>query len=326
MIDLTLTSTQADLVSATRAAAATLFPRSDAIEAALTGATPPLNEQSWSAAARLGWFGVGAGSDFDGLGMTLSEELLVLIELGRALVPGPVVGTTAAVRLCAVAGNTELGSRFVAGDLRCGLRVGDFAVEAGRGDFVLDITEGGANLVEVCDSEKVAAIDEATRMSRITRSETRLRVDDDRMRARLNVLLGGYLVGLAEALATMSVEYAKVRKQFGKPIGSFQAVKHRCAEMTIRSHVARAQLLVAALLVESDIPGGGSFESASGYFLALDAAKRNGDDNIQNHGGVGVTAEHAAGAYVKRAEVYSRLGEPVNDLVSMLLTAEQFTT
>ncbi len=130
-----------------------------------------------------------------------------------------------------------------------------------------------------------------------------------------------YLVGASQRMIDIAAEYARQREQFGKPIGSFQAVKHRCAEMVVRAYSARTELYVAALLLTQDGEQPGLLEGTAAYLLALQAAQRNAEDNVQNHGGIGVTAEHDAGVLVKRALTYRNLGGSEIDLVPILLTA-----
>jgi alkylation response protein AidB-like acyl-CoA dehydrogenase len=109
-------------------------------------------------------------------------------------------------------------------------------------------------------------------------------------------------LGISSAVLKMSVEYAKVRLQFGKPIGTFQAVKHRCSDMAIRTHAARAQTLFAGYHVESQM-GDAVFQSAAAKSVATKAAKLNTADNVQNHGAIGFTLEHNAGLFARRAHM-----------------------
>src|SRR4029453_4482295 len=98
------------------------------------------------------------------------------------------------------------------------------------------------------------------------------------------------------------VEYAKVRRQFGKPIGTFQAIKHRCADMAVRAEVARAMVTYAAGALaegEPDVARHGAMAKT----LAGGAAIANATDNIQNHGGMGYTWESDAHLYLKRARL-----------------------
>ena len=112
----------------------------------------------------------------------------------------------------------------------------------------------------------------------------------------------GVRVSLAERTVEMSVEYAKVRRQFGKPIGVFQAIKHRCADMAVRAEVARSVATYAAVALAESEPDAARHAGAA-KALAGGAALANATDNIQNHGGMGYTWESDAHLYLKRARV-----------------------
>jgi alkylation response protein AidB-like acyl-CoA dehydrogenase len=143
--------------------------------------------------------------------------------------------------------------------------------------------------------------------------------------ARGQVLTAALLVGILEAVRDLSVAHASTRQQFGKPIGSFQAVKHRCADMAVRAEAAGSLLWLAALSLERTeggmspgAAGGGDMErsealrlAASVKALASEYAVASAHDNVQNHGGMGFTAECSAHLYVKRALEWSvTLGSP----------------
>jgi alkylation response protein AidB-like acyl-CoA dehydrogenase len=257
-----------------------------------------------------------------GLGLTLADEVLVLIELGRVPARGPWVGTILATRIAVLAGQGDLADQFMAGTARAGVINGDYTVDAVEGEYGVRVTDEGGELVRITAATQVPGSDEAAIVSRVTGTEPVASVTDPRLLNRLRVLTAAYMIGVAETATDMSAEYAKVREQFGKPIGTFQAVKHRCAEMVIRAHSARAELFIAALLLEQDGEAAGLLESTSAYLLSMQAARRNAEDNVQNHGGIGVTAEHDAGVLVKRAQIYSNLGGgSETDLVPILLTA-----
>jgi len=120
------------------------------------------------------------------------------------------------------------------------------------------------------------------------------------LRTLATLLAAAEAVGVAERTLEDSVEYAKVRQQFGRPIGSFQAVKHRCADMAVRAEVARSLTTFAAVALaegEETAPR----HVAAAKVLASDAALANAADNIQNHGGMGFTWEADAHIYLKRA-------------------------
>ena len=112
----------------------------------------------------------------------------------------------------------------------------------------------------------------------------------------------------------MSVEYGKVRHQFGKPIGSFQAVKHRCSDMAVRAEVARSATIYATVSVR-DAAADAAFQASVAKVLCADAYIRNAADNVQNHGGMGFTWECDAHLFVKRARSFDQtLGARVRHL------------
>jgi alkylation response protein AidB-like acyl-CoA dehydrogenase len=116
------------------------------------------------------------------------------------------------------------------------------------------------------------------------------------------VLAAAEALGVAERAAEMSVDYAKVRQQFGKPIGTFQAIKHRCADMAVRAEVARSSVTYAAVALAEGADGVAR-HVAMAKVLATGAAIGNATDNIQNHGGMGYTWESDAHLYLKRARL-----------------------
>ncbi len=114
------------------------------------------------------------------------------------------------------------------------------------------------------------------------------------------------LLGIAEATLARSVDYAKAREQFGKPIGSFQAIKHYCAEMAMRCESVRALLYHASITLQGQASAG-LFDTFSLKALAIDAAQRNANTAVQIHGGMGYTQEMDIHLFVKRAQVLGTL-------------------
>jgi alkylation response protein AidB-like acyl-CoA dehydrogenase len=322
VIDLSLSDDQANLVQVIRQTATKEFPLDEGVRAALDGPAP-FDERRWQRLAEIGVFSTGIPEGQGGVGLGSPEEFLVMVELGRAAVSGPVVGTVLAARVAVAGGDGDLAGLLMSGERRAGLLVGDRAVDAAPGDLALRVEGGYAELVEIQEAGALTATDPLTALHRVERARPVLRVAEGRVRDGLRLLTGAYLLGLAETATDMSVEYAKTREQFGRPIGSFQAVKHRCSEMVIRSYPARAQLGVGAVLIDSGLPGSGRLEVAAGLLLALDAARRNVEDNVQNHGGIGFTAEHPAGVLVKRVMTYRHLAGPDAELIREILVSRK---
>ena len=120
--------------------------------------------------------------------------------------------------------------------------------------------------------------------------------------ARATLLAAAMLAGIAEAVRDAAVSYATVREQFGVPIGSFQAVKHRCADMAVRAEAAWATVSYAAVLVDEKDDSAAALALAA-KLTATDAAVRSAQESIQVHGGIGFTYEQGAHLYVRRAHV-----------------------
>jgi alkylation response protein AidB-like acyl-CoA dehydrogenase len=119
------------------------------------------------------------------------------------------------------------------------------------------------------------------------------------------LLTSAMLLGLAEATRDCIVEYAKQRHTFGRPIGSYQGVRHPCADMAVKCEVARCQLFVATVAVR-DARSDAGLQVDSAKVLANAAAVHNVDWNIQLHGGIAVMEEFSAHLYMKRAQVLTR--------------------
>ncbi len=122
----------------------------------------------------------------------------------------------------------------------------------------------------------------------------------ERVRDIAALLLAAEAVGVAQWCVDTAAEYAKVRVQFGRPIGQFQGVKHRCADMLARTELARAATWDAARAVR-DTDNGGALAIAAAAALAFEAAFLNGKDCVQTLGGIGFTWEHDAHLYLRRA-------------------------
>lgn len=260
---------------------------------------PMIGDERWSHWASMGFFSLGLPESQGGLGLSIIEEFLMVNQFGRHLTPGPVVATVLATHVAAEVGDADLISRLLGGDERAGLRCGDIAFDAEPGRLVLSVSEQGAVLERVRSVDPHPSVDPTVAVSRVETGEEVARVTGSELQTRHWILGASMLLGLAQATERQSTDYAKARKQFGKPIGSFQAVKHRCADMWSRAYVAESQLHFAALAVNSGRPDGRS-QAAAAVQLAVDAARQNTAVNIQNHGGIGFTAEHDAGLFLKR--------------------------
>lgn len=280
----------------------------------------------WPQLAELGFLGFGASEEVGGLGLGAVEEALVFREYGRSLVSVGILGATLAISLAAV-GMPEAVAAIVAGTARVGLAnprgpveggatvSGEFhLIEAEEAELIVAITGDGVGLLragDFRDVEPVLGMDSHMRLSRATLAGVAPivweRARDGLLHARANLLIAAYASGVADAALAMGVDYAKVREQFGKQIGSFQAIKHKCADMAILAEVASCQTAFASVVVQSGRDDA-RYHALAARIVAVDAALKNGATNIQVHGAIGFTAEIEAHLYLKRAHLLDFLG------------------
>ncbi|MET9909035.1 acyl-CoA dehydrogenase family protein [Streptomyces sp. NPDC006476] len=202
-----------------------------------------------------------------------------------------------------------------------------FVLDGAAADVVLTVARAADGIgVFVVDGDApgltrapLPTLDPTRRQARLEYLEvpaTRLRTHGDgwdlvaQVLDRAVVALAAEQVGVASRALDMAVEYAKVRHQFGRAIGSFQAVKHLLADVLLEVESARAAAHYALLAAENDAPDLPAVASLAKAFCS-DACVRATADNIQVHGGIGFTWEHPAHLYLKRAKTSQLLfGDP----------------
>lgn len=324
MINLSLNDDQRQIVDGIAAFLAVEAPTSR-----LRGAVPHDDSDLWPKLGGLGVFGLGLPEEAGGAGYGLAEQVLVFRELGRALASPAVLSTTVAAHLALAASDTALARQLSAGAARVGLGIADdpaaSATEAGAAFHIL---EGkGADLVLVFDDAGagLARLDQLTDMAPFPCLDWTL----DGVRGRLQpgpglIWNGGFdlpvragllacamLCGSAQAVLDITLDYVKTREQFGQPLGAFQSVKHRCADMAKRASAAWSQTCFAALLHASHAAEAG-FQARAAKILATDAAIENAEAAIQSHGAMGFTADSLVHLYLKRAHVLDLVGGDAN--------------
>jgi len=320
-MDLTLGPEETAVREAIRGVLAARFPL--ARVRAVAQAEPGLDEALWREAGGLGWFGLGLPERAGGAGYGAAEEMLLFIELGRALTPGPWLGTVlAAHALAASPGLAEAHRAVLGGALRVAViddpvdALGDGARLSGAARGVADASAAGGFLVLGSGAARyLPAVTQGLVVEGRPSIDPTRPLGDVRFdgiaatplaggaatsRTLATLLAAAEAVGVAERTLEDSVAYAKVRQQFGRPIGSFQAVKHRCADMAVRAEVARSLTTYAAVALAEGKESAPSHVAAA-KVLATDAALANAADNVQNHGGMGFTWEADAHLYLKRA-------------------------
>jgi alkylation response protein AidB-like acyl-CoA dehydrogenase len=241
----------------------------------------------------------------DGVGLGMTQAVLVFEELGRWIVPGPLVSAHLAAGMVdggvtgeRIVGMTERG--------RAPRLVGHLPAL----DALIVVDADGLWNVDPATVRGTAVerpLDPLTPMHLVGELPQGERVAGPEALGRWRVegaaLIAAMSVGIASACVEQAVAYAKERKQFGRVIGSFQAVKHICADMLVRAEVARASVYAAGVMLDDPSSGDAARQVAGARLLASEAAVANGKANIQVHGGMGYTWEVDAHLYLKRAMV-----------------------
>jgi alkylation response protein AidB-like acyl-CoA dehydrogenase len=262
----------------------------------------------WKELAGLGVFGLLAPEAAGGMGLTLADAAIVLEELGAALVPGPLVPSVLAAGL--VDGAVEGDAVVTVLDTAAGVP----AVEhAGIATHLVVIDDDGLFLQPMSEVTAVPVefpVDPLTPVAVLAGRPARpggVRIGTAAgaagWRLRGAVLTAALQVGVARGGLDLAVRYVKEREQFGRVIGSFQAVKHLLAESLARVELARAAVLSAAVIDDDPEAGDPAEAAAAAKLLADAAATAGGRTCIQVHGGMGFTWEVPAHLYLKRAWV-----------------------
>jgi alkylation response protein AidB-like acyl-CoA dehydrogenase len=276
---------------------------------------------AWRDFAELGLFGLGLAEDLGGVGLGPAEEALAGRALGRHLASPCLVAQMIAPHF---AEDADLRALLVAGSRRAAfanmLSPGKAQlIDAQEAEWLVLFGQGAALVPASAASKGVAGLDETLCLAHADMKETMTARGPGALRASL--LLAAYLTGIAEASQALAVDYAKTREQFGQPIGAFQAIKHSCADMAVRSAAAAAQVFHAAIILGRG--GDDEAEVAAARLLAADAALGNAKANLQIHGGMGFTAECDAHLFLKRAHVIAMLGSSRRAEQARLLPARQ---
>jgi alkylation response protein AidB-like acyl-CoA dehydrogenase len=264
----------------------------------------PDSQEPWSALAELGLFGIASAEELGGVGLSPVEEALAATELGARLAGPQVLAAIMATHLA----DDALRARIVAGDVRvapavlAGSQVRLF--DADGAEFVLLRRAGEAALLPIAAFGNRALIDGHHWTAPIEAGSVPADIGWAPVEAVLRVRLveAAALCGVAACARDMAVAYACMREQFGHPIGGFQAIKHRCADMAMVTRAATDQVTFAAVALDQG-RGDAAFQVEAALLLAIDAALANARANVQIHGGIGFSDEADPHLVVKRAHL-----------------------
>jgi alkylation response protein AidB-like acyl-CoA dehydrogenase len=268
-----------------------------------------IDEAVWATIAELGWIGMALPEEAGGVGYDLTDAVLVHRLLGRHFVTPSVTATVVAAKLALDAGDAAFVARLCSGAARAAFAMpcsagepeGDhYGLDLEGADVLVSLTEAGARFLELdlASAQPVEALDPTAPMVRAPHAVTGRPNPAAGLWAQ--ALIASEMTGIALAATDKAVAYAKIREQFGKPIGSFQAIAHMCADCAMRGEAAVAQSNFAAIAIR-DGHVDAAFQVGAAYLVSADAAFRNATSGIQVHGGMGFAAESDAHLYLKRA-------------------------
>jgi alkylation response protein AidB-like acyl-CoA dehydrogenase len=316
-------------------------------------------DAEWKQMAELGWMGLILPEDAGGSGLDFVDMVVVLEEMGRAVLPGPffstvILGGVALAQAGSAAQKKEFLPRIAAGTLRATLaqlepsgrwdaegvqlqakkdgggytlsgtklfvpdaHTADLLIVAGRAPgskgaeglslFLVDAKAKGVS------TTLLKTMDQTRKLCEVKLEGVAVGADRvlgapgegwkllDRIVDRGKVGLCAEMCGGAQKVLEMSVDYAKVREQFGKPIGSFQAIQHKCANMLVEVESSKSATYYAAWAVANDVPEA-ALAAAMAKAYCSDAYRHTAGEGIQIHGGIGFTWEHDMHIYFKRAK------------------------
>ena len=278
------------------------------------------DDRLWAELSELGWPGIAVAEEHGGQGLGTVELAILAEELGRTVAPVPFLMSAMAAAMIQGAGSEDQRARWLPG-LASGELVG--AVSAAH-DGVAGLVPGAADagvvvLVEHDGARAIArdelelepldAIDPTRPAARVIAAPGAgepLPGDIDAALHRALVAVSAELVGVCSCALDMTVDYVKQRKQFGTPVGAFQAVSHRCAEMLLETEIARATTAEAAWTADAD-PARLAQCASQAKATASDAGRSVTAGAIQAHGGIGFTWEADVHWLYKRAQVDAAL-------------------
>lgn len=249
--------------------------------------------------------------DLGGAGGELADAAAVLEELGKALVPTPLLGTTLA-ELALLSAEVPDGATLER--LASGESIGTVVFDRGYvlngdvADVVLAVEAGRIERWSDVSAEALTPLDPTRRLARLTGGTATVVGPDPGMADIAAILLAAEQIGAASRCLDLTVDYTKQRVQFGRPIGSFQALKHRMADLYVAVEAARS-------VVGEAIAAPGGTTAALARLAASEAFTAVAGEAIQMHGGIAITWEHDIQLYFKRAYSSAELlGSPVEAL------------
>ena len=262
----------------------------------------------WSELVQLGWPGIAVAEEHGGQGLGAVELAVLVEELGYACAATPFLSTATAAAVIQAAGTDEQRARWLpglaSGELIAGIGTRELAADAAGAAIVVVLDGDEAELIVSPETDDFVSIDPTRRFATVVAGEGAPLGPGaaDRIRAAVSA----EVVGVCQRALDMTLAYVMERRQFGVPVGSFQAVAHRCAEMLLHTESARSTAYYAAWAADADpqlLPEAAALAGAA----AADGGQSVTAGAIQMHGGIGFTWEADVHWLYKRAQLDAAL-------------------
>jgi alkylation response protein AidB-like acyl-CoA dehydrogenase len=322
-MEFALSEEQQELASTVRSL---LSKRADsaAVRSAMVSETG-YDESLWQTLCeQIGAAALGIPEEYDGAGFSLLESFVVLEEVGRSLAPSPLLASLVTSEALLAGADDEakrrLLPRIAAGEVAAYVVPGQPALFADQASVVVAVVDGTLVELDPASSDPVwlPSMDQTSRLGSLDATggtPIASNGPSGAAAAERAALVGAAGVaalsaGLAARALEMTVDYSKERVQFGRPIGSFQALKHRMADMLVLVEMSRSASWAAAYAVSTNAPNAARLAHVAKSYCS-DALNKIAAETVQLHGGIAITWEHDAQLVFKRAHALSQLyGQP----------------
>lgn len=266
-------------------------------------------DKSWTQFVEMGFLGLTVAEAQGGLGLGAQALAAIHYELGRALVPGPMIPQTLVIEALTGTDQKDLRDRAMAGEK---MTVGHFAVDADVSSHILFSNAQEIRLIprDVAEITRHETWDSSRRLFTVKTATAGLPIADgdaaaafdEKLKSRLSLMLAADSLGGANAILAHTIDYLKTRTQFDRPLAMFQALKHRVADLKTRLAAAEALLWSQAKDAATSTQLGALKAHSCTVYRAI------AEEAIQLHGGIGLTQEHHCHLFLKRAMLNTALG------------------
>jgi alkylation response protein AidB-like acyl-CoA dehydrogenase len=273
------------------------------------------DEELWQTLCeQIGVAALAIPEQYDGAGFSLLESMIALEEVGRSLAPSPLLSALVTAEALLAGGTDEakdrLLPRIAAGEVAAFAVPGEPALFADQAAIVVAVTDDGLVELPPGSAEWLASMDQTIRLGAVTVSDSTPIGDAHAARSRAALVgavgVAALSAGLAARALDMTVAYSKERVQFGRPIGSFQALKHRMADLLVLVEMSRSASWAASYALSTDAPNAEQLAHVAKSYCS-DALSKVAAETVQLHGGIAITWEHDAQLVFKRAHALAQL-------------------